>query len=106
MSEIINCAVLRAFKDKNTQKHHSKGGTYESDDPKRIAYLQERGFLGEVISGPVEIDNNDGLENDDAQIKHVGGGWYELPNGEKIKGKDEALAALKELEEEKAADQS
>ncbi|PDY18268.1 hypothetical protein COM83_25930, partial [Bacillus cereus] len=28
---------------------------------------------------------------------HVGGGYYELPNGEKIKGKDAALEALKQL---------
>jgi hypothetical protein len=24
----------------------------------------------------------------------LGGGWYELPNGEKIKGKEEALKAM------------
>jgi hypothetical protein len=30
-------------------------------------------------------------------IKHVGGGWYLLPNGEKVQGKDEALEALKSL---------
>lgn len=25
---------------------------------------------------------------------HTGGGWYELPNGEKVQGKDKAIAAL------------
>lgn len=29
--------------------------------------------------------------------KHVGGGYYELPNGEKVKGKKEALKKLEEL---------
>lgn len=29
--------------------------------------------------------------------KHIGGGWYELSNGEKIQGKDDALQAEKEL---------
>jgi hypothetical protein len=29
---------------------------------------------------------------------HTGGGYYELPNGEKVRGKENALEALKELE--------
>lgn len=29
--------------------------------------------------------------------KHVGGGWYQLSNGEKVQGKDEAIEAEKEL---------
>lgn len=32
--------------------------------------------------------------------KHRGGPWYELPNGEKIQGKEEADAAYKALMEE------
>lgn len=30
--------------------------------------------------------------------KHVGGGWYELSNGEKVQGKEEAIKAQEELE--------
>ncbi len=33
-------------------------------------------------------------------IKHLGGGYYELPNGEKVRGKDKATAALEELNKE------
>ena len=33
-------------------------------------------------------------------IKHVGGGNYELPNGEKVKGKEAAAQRLAELMEE------
>ena len=29
--------------------------------------------------------------------KHTGGGWYELSNGEKVQGKDNAIQAEKEL---------
>lgn len=29
--------------------------------------------------------------------KHTGGGWYELSSGEKVKGKDAAAAAQKQL---------
>jgi hypothetical protein len=29
--------------------------------------------------------------------KHTGGGWYELSNGDKVQGKDEAKEAEKEV---------
>lgn len=57
------------------------------------------------------VDQSDGEKNEDPQpedpqdessegIKHVGGGWYLLPNGEKVQGKDEALAELAKLGDE------
>lgn len=42
------------------------------------------------------VIEEDGEE--DPQIKHLGGGYWVLPNGEKVKGKDAALEALKALE--------
>ena len=36
--------------------------------------------------------------DDQPQVVHVGGGWYELPNGERVQGKEDALAALAELD--------
>ena len=30
-----------------------------------------------------------------AKPKHVGGGWYELSNGEKIRGKEKAIEAMR-----------
>lgn len=32
--------------------------------------------------------------------KHLGGGWYMLPNDEKVQGKEEAMEAMKALEGE------
>lgn len=32
------------------------------------------------------------------EIRHVGGGWYDLPNGERVQGKDNAEARLREIE--------
>jgi len=29
------------------------------------------------------------------EVKHVGAGWYELPNGERVRGKEAAERALK-----------
>jgi len=31
------------------------------------------------------------------QVKDLGGGWYETSNGEKIRGKDKAIKAEKEV---------
>jgi hypothetical protein len=37
------------------------------------------------------------------KIKHTGGGWYELPSGRKVQGKEAAEAAMNEGAPEKAA---
>lgn len=34
------------------------------------------------------------VEEDPPGLMHVGGGWYELPGGERVQGKEAALAAL------------
>jgi hypothetical protein len=78
--------VIKPFIDKDTQIGYSEGDVYESEDPERIAFLQEEGFL------KVKQEDSEGPQ-------HVGGGYYQLPNGEKIKGKEAALEALKELKQ-------
>lgn len=40
---------------------------------------------------------------DDIAALHKGGGWYELPSGEKIQGADEAREALGLMEEPEAS---
>jgi len=76
--------VIKAFRDKTDNlKLINVGDPYSHGDEGRVAYLVKKGFLTEKSKQPPKDD-----------IKHVGGGWYELPNGEKVKGKDEALAAL------------
>ncbi|WJE51117.1 hypothetical protein QRE66_17600 [Bacillus cereus] len=76
--------VLNAFIDKETKEGYSQGDMYESNDSKRIAFLVENGFL----------KSNKTNSN---FPKHTGGGWYELSNGEKVQGKDEAVAAEQSL---------
>jgi hypothetical protein len=56
---------------------------------KRMALA--RGIQGEPEAEPAAE------EAAEKTIKHVGGGVYELPNGEKIKGKAKAEAALAAL---------
>lgn len=91
-----NFPVIRAFRDKNTKKHYAVGSSFSSEDPDRISFLQEKRFIGVVV--PIELKDQDPPKEEDG-IKHVGGGYYELPNGEKIKGKDKALEELKKLNE-------
>lgn len=39
-------------------------------------------------------------ESEDIEQYHTGAGWYELPNGEKVRGKDNAIAMLEDLTDE------
>lgn len=81
----MKATVIRAFIDKETKKPYNAGSVYESDNIERIKELQEKGYL----------------LNKEYNIQyplHLGGGWYELSNGEKIKGKKEAIQAQKEKE--------
>jgi hypothetical protein len=80
--------VIKAFRDKVSKKHYGVGSVYEADD-KRIEFLQGEGFVGGEVG-----KKNEGFP------KHTGGGYFELSNGEKVKGKDEAAAAEKELTKE------
>lgn len=92
MSKKKEYLVAKAFRDKDTEKHHAKGSLY-SADPERIEFLQEKGFLAEEVSSAKEAEENE-------FPKHTGGGYYELSNGEKVKGKEDAIAAEKELQKE------
>jgi len=88
--------VIKKFRDKtDNRKLYKKGDSYSHDNEERIAFLIDKGFLEEKSKHPPEGDTK---EESDKGIKHTGGGWYELPNGEKIQGKEEAEAALAELE--------
>ena len=60
--------VIREFKDKYRQVRYYPGDVYEHDDPDRIAFLQQNGYLGEEIKTPpkpkksrkVKADDNSG----------------------------------------------
>jgi hypothetical protein len=86
--------VISGFTDKDTGDRFLVGDVYESDDAKRTGFLQDKGFLdGE----PSDTEPENEQKDDDQGIKHVGGGYYELPNGEKVRGKEAALDTLKDL---------
>lgn len=52
--------------------------------------------LGE-LADEVAVDDAVTTVTEEAYPKHVGGGYYELSNGEKVKGKEAAIEAEKAL---------
>ncbi|WP_335871954.1 hypothetical protein [Bacillus sp. 2205SS5-2] len=74
--------VIKRFKDKYSNESFNVGTMYISDDEDRVEELHGKGYLS------VEQDT---------LIKHVGGGYYVLSNGEKVRGKEKALEALKDV---------
>lgn len=74
--------VLKSFKCKVTKNVYREGTIYAGE---RLEELQELGYV-EREEAPPEWP------------KHIGGGNYELSNGEKVKGKDAAIAAQSEID--------
>ncbi|PEX50211.1 hypothetical protein COJ42_13655 [Bacillus cereus] len=82
--------VITAFCDKFSYVHYSVGESYKTDDQERVEFLQKEGFLATELIGdykPVVLE-----------VVHVGGGYFELPNGETVRGREAALKALEKLE--------
>lgn len=50
--------------------------------------------LGKQVSAPVETSQDDELSDVDVSEYHEGGGYYELPEGERVRGKDNARLVL------------
>jgi len=84
--------VLTEFIDKFTNVYYAAGSEYETPDEDRAKHLQKLGYLGEEI---MERDDDDL----DQHLKPLAGGYYVLPNGEKVRGKEKAIKALKQLDE-------
>lgn len=94
--------VIKAFTCKLDHREYKPGDVYETDDPDRAAFLQGKGpakpkngaRLGAMIDDPPPVELPANQEPPAQEPKHIGGGWYELPNGERVKGKDEAYTAM------------
>lgn len=104
--------VIKGFRDKKSHKDEKKMTVYprnskfKSSDEKRVKELEDKGYLKKVESPKTEApkDESDPVEEttkeseEEPELKHLGGGYYELPNGEKVQGKEKALEALKDGE--------
>ena len=107
--------VVKAFIDRHTRRVHNPADTYRSQDLERMEHLASLGHI--EFDGPQVALNQDPNLNDvgadpdadpdqDPSLKHVGGGYYELPNGTKVRGKEAAVAALAELKAPGSASES
>lgn len=86
--------VIKGFRDKkDNYKTYVRGSKFKSSDKKRITELTEKGHLEAV-----ETATPKSAKVETADVKHVGGGVYELPDGERVKGKEEAEKAVKQAE--------
>lgn len=83
--------VTAAFNDLELGRRREIGETMEPDDERA-----ERLVAAKVIRALREGEG-DNTDNTDNELVHLGGGFYQLPNGEKVRGKDKALEALVQL---------
>lgn len=99
----MKAKVIKKFRCLQHGKIYRYGDIYE-DDTDRLQRLKALGYLDDPIEEEQEEtepqkEAQEGLEEitgdpEPVEPAHVGGGWYELPGGERIKGKEEALKAL------------
>jgi hypothetical protein len=54
--------VKSAFQDKFTKVHYPVDSAYESDDADRVAFLKEKGFLGEEVLEAIVVKDQESHE--------------------------------------------
>ncbi len=88
--------VVKTFTCKLSKKRYNPGETYSTADPERAQLLIRK----KRIKSLPELKTRDDAPVTAKNLKHVGGGNYELPNGDRVKGKEAAASALTEFTEE------
>lgn len=81
--------TIKRFRDRETGKIFVPGQSFHTETKERVELLLDQGFIEEANEGP---------------LKHVGAGYFELPNGEKVRGRENAEKALKALQEQTGDD--
>lgn len=93
---MIKARVLISFSDKENNKVQVEGNIIEISE-ERFNHIKS---INNNLLEETEDNPNDNKDDDTLEFpKHSGGGWYLLSNGEKIKGKEEAMLAEEELQE-------
>jgi hypothetical protein len=73
-------------------------GSLEQDKTYEVSADQAEALIKSRSAVAIESENGDGEGTDDFELEHVGGGYYLLSNGEKVKGKEAALEAENALQ--------
>lgn len=105
--------VINNFYDRfDNMKLNIVGDEHLPPNEERANQLIIEGFIEakedqQKDDGKEETSETASVESDlEELIKHTGAGYYELPNGEKIRGKENAIEALKNLEIKTESDES
>lgn len=84
-----------------------RGEVFEptADELKRKAYklqpvMEERVVRKRPAPPAPDPEVDDAPDPDDIDAYSTGGGWYTLPGGERVRGKDNAVSRLEELRAE------
>ncbi len=85
--------VLDGLEGTDEETRFEAGKVYDLPVTSADRWIQ-RGIAVLVDDGASEESEEPGAES--GEITHVGGGYYELPDGRRVRGKDAALAALGE----------
>lgn len=83
----MKAKVLKTFVDGVSKKIRIEGEVFDLSLERFASISSINDKLIKEIDNVIEYPN------------HIGGGYYELSNGEKVKGKDEALKAEEALKE-------
>jgi len=86
----VKFKVLKGFR-KDGQAY--KRGDVIDIPPTEAAYLRAQKLIGNSIRTNTKTPDRYNA------IRHKGAGWYELPNGEKVRGKERAEKLLREVDE-------
>lgn len=89
---LLEAPVVRRFKCKHTKQWYSPGDTYRHESAERMEFLasQDPPYIEWPPKQQIEVAG---------EPKHIGGGWYELPDGQRIRGKETAMKALQSMGE-------
>lgn len=87
----------------------SMAGAFESYSPGDLVSVSDEAAAAWIEGDIAELHQDVPLKvkemedpGETGDLKHLGGGYYELPNGEKVKGKENAQVALAELKAKEA----
>lgn len=89
----MKAKVLEIFYDKEESKVRKVGEIFELSKDRYDYIISKNENLIECVEESEETED----ETESEFPKHTGGGWYELSNGEKVQGKEEAIQAESEL---------
>ena len=89
--------ATRSFVCPWTGQLYLRGKLCLIQDADRAAYLERHGLIERADKAPAG-DEPAGAHVScaESEPKHVGGGWYELPDGRRVRGKEQALQVMRD----------